>query len=332
MVDRKLNKTCVFIVPFFGKFKESFSLFLTSCRYNSDVTWLIITDNDQPKELPVNVQWQTCSFVDFRDKIQSKFDFKISLEKPYKLCDFKPCYGFILEDELCKYDYWGYCDVDIILGNLNKFLSPLMNSGYDKIFAAGHMTLYRNCEEVNRAFMLPNSYGTYLYKIAFSNPNIYVFDEVYLSQNIHQIFVDNGFHTYAADLSFNISLDYYHLRKKPLIASTKRWVNEPHTVQELYWENGKVYSISNHQRQEYVYVHLQARFPAIERNILKKRKWYIHPNAISSRRRIGVMYKLETYKIKQYHLLLHFIKQYVKHPRMAIDNHPEEINPYTEKY
>ena len=40
--------------------------------------------------------------AEIREKIQSKFDFKISLEEPYKLCDYKPAYGYIFEEFIRK--------------------------------------------------------------------------------------------------------------------------------------------------------------------------------------------------------------------------------------
>lgn len=43
--------------------------------------------------------------MDFRNKIQSKFDFKISLERAYKICDFRPAYSYIFQEELEKYQF-----------------------------------------------------------------------------------------------------------------------------------------------------------------------------------------------------------------------------------
>ncbi|MFQ7323498.1 MAG: DUF6625 family protein [Streptococcus sp.] len=54
-----------------------------------------------------NIAFKTLSFDDLRKKVQSKFDFKISLKTPYKLCDYKGAGGLISEEELKGYDYWG---------------------------------------------------------------------------------------------------------------------------------------------------------------------------------------------------------------------------------
>ena len=67
--------------------------------------------------------------------IQAKYDFSINLPSPYKLCDFKPAYGEIFNEFISSFDYWGYCDVDLIWGNIRKFLSnDLLDKEYDKIF------------------------------------------------------------------------------------------------------------------------------------------------------------------------------------------------------
>ena len=43
---------------------------------------------------------------------------QVTLDRPYKLCDFKPAYGFIFGEYLKEYDYWGHCDIDIVWGDL----------------------------------------------------------------------------------------------------------------------------------------------------------------------------------------------------------------------
>ena len=36
-------KKCIFIIPYFGKFNEYFTLFLKSCKNNKEFNWLILT-------------------------------------------------------------------------------------------------------------------------------------------------------------------------------------------------------------------------------------------------------------------------------------------------
>lgn len=73
------------------------------------------------------------SFEKLKELVQSHFDFQISLEAPYKLCDFKPAYGDIFKDYAEKYDFWGHCDFDMIFGNLRKFFNEDKLEKYDKV-------------------------------------------------------------------------------------------------------------------------------------------------------------------------------------------------------
>ena len=83
----------------------------------------------------------------------------VSLELPYKVCDYKPAFGLIFEDYLRGVDFWGHCDVDVVWGSIRKFLATdEILSRYDVVSPrrrriAGACTLYRNTDEVNRLFL-----------------------------------------------------------------------------------------------------------------------------------------------------------------------------------
>ena len=152
-------KKCL-IVPYFGKFPNYFQLTLDSCGKNLDFDWLIITDNNEDYDYPSNVKVYKMTFEEFKKLIQIKlknYIEKIELEKPYKLCDYKVTYGYVLSAYLKNYDWWGYCDFDIIFGKLNNFITDELLKKYDKLFVFGHFTLYRNTEEINKLFL--KSYG-----------------------------------------------------------------------------------------------------------------------------------------------------------------------------
>ena len=177
-----MKKKCVFIIPYFGQFKNYFSLFLESCAYNTDFDWIIFTDNEDSFDYPRNVKKIQMTFEKIKKIIQEKFDFKISLDAPYKLCDYKPAYGYIFEKMIMEYDYWGYCDCDLVFGSMNNFLSSVLDAGYDKVFAGGHCTIYRNTCENNRRFMSVSSQYGKLYKQAYTSKRIFAFDEMCYGQ------------------------------------------------------------------------------------------------------------------------------------------------------
>ena len=86
--------------PVFWETPQSFNFFLLSCAYNPDVDWLLLTDDDRPLPYPENVHCVVMSFDALRARFQTKFSFPLSLERPYKLRDYRPAYGFLLEEEL----------------------------------------------------------------------------------------------------------------------------------------------------------------------------------------------------------------------------------------
>lgn len=263
-----MNK-CIFILPYFGEFNNYFHLFLNSCKYNPNYDWLVITDSNQEFDYPANVHIKKMRFVDFRELVSLKFGFTPCLAKPYKLCDYKPMYGFLFEEEISDYKYWGHCDCDLIFGNLEALLSPILEKGFDKLFAAGHLTIYKNTPSNNRVFMRP-VHGRFFYKEALACEGIYVFDEDFPRNgsgdrcNVHSIFLNSNCSIYQKDLSFNVSTTSDHLRRIAYDAQSRLFKMEPDQYLRLYWTDGSLCSFSldlkgNLVRNDYLYVHLQSR-------------------------------------------------------------------------
>lgn len=99
------------IIPYFGKFPPYFDFFIESCRCNSEISFLIFTDQISLPNLPDNVIIQTCSFEDIKKLVQNKLALDIKRLKafsPYKLCDYKPAYGKIFEDYLTDADFGAF--------------------------------------------------------------------------------------------------------------------------------------------------------------------------------------------------------------------------------
>lgn len=137
------------VLPYFGRFPNYFPLFLESCRCNPTIDFLIFTDCGSGIRWPENVKVFHTGFDAFRDRVRAHFGFPISLENPYKLCDFKSAYGDILREELAGYDFWGHCDCDLIFGDLRRFLTREILSSHQRILCCGHLSLYKNIPQVN---------------------------------------------------------------------------------------------------------------------------------------------------------------------------------------
>lgn len=151
-----MNKI-VYIVPYFGKLRSDFALWVVSCAKNPTIDWLIYTDDKenevlQSENIPDNIIVRYMSFKEMCDKIQKHFEFKIELPAPYKLCDYRPAYGEVFQDEISEYDFWGHCDMDLIFGNIREFLTDDVLRKYDRIGRWGHSILYRNTPESNARY------------------------------------------------------------------------------------------------------------------------------------------------------------------------------------
>lgn len=257
-------KSCVLILPYFGNFNNYFKLFLNSVKNNKDfIDLLLITDNIIDN-LPENVILKNMKLEDFKTLAQNKMKINVSLSSPYKLCDFKPSYGFLFKELIKDYKYWGYCDCDLILGNMSHFLQPLFEKNYDKIFAAGHLTLYLNNDENNTLFMKKYN-ECFPYVEAYSKEGIYVFDEDYVRQqnNIHSMFLDNNKKVYSNDLSANISTKYHKLVIESYLPETRGFEVVDLIEKQFYYSNGAIVclQLANDRiiSKEFLYIHLQMR-------------------------------------------------------------------------
>lgn len=173
-------KKIIIFIPYYGKLKNYFQFFLESVKVNSTINWLLMTDDKTKYSYPDNMQVIYNSFEEFKALIQKKFDFEICLPNPYKLCDYKPAYGYIMDEYFRGYDFWGFCDIDIIFGDIRHFVTDDILNKYTRIFQFGHLSLFKNTDEWNTLFMRANNLSDYIfddYKAVFSNEKIYFFDE-----------------------------------------------------------------------------------------------------------------------------------------------------------
>lgn len=139
-------KTIIIIMPYFGKFPEMFPFWLESCKQNHTIDFLIATDQDL-KVQASNIIIVKTSLIEIKHKLEDIVGFEIWLEKPYKLCDFKPLYNQLFSEYTEKYDFWGYCDCDLVFGNIRKFISDEMLNSNDYILGMGHFHFQRSHDE-----------------------------------------------------------------------------------------------------------------------------------------------------------------------------------------
>lgn len=274
-------KKCVFIVPYFGKFPDMFPIFLKTCGFNRDFEWIFFTDIQEKYDYPDNVKVIYVKFEDLKKIIRNKFNFEIIINEPHKLCDYKPAYGYIFEEYLKDYAFWGHCDIDTIMGNLSKFITDELLEKYDKLFCLGHMILYRNTYDNNRVFMSEYK-GKSLYKESFTSPITTIFDETYGgSENINTIFLAEGLPVLQEDWSANFQIEYSDFVRVTYNAESELYDTEERKDAFFVWNNGSIYRywIEDNQliSQEFMYMHFQLRQMKFNSKVLNYEKFKIIP-------------------------------------------------------
>ena len=268
-----------YVVPYFGKFPKGFQFWLMSCGCNPTIDWLIFTDDHTHYDYPDNVKVTYWSFETMRNRAQAIYDFPISLERPYKLCDFKPAYGEIFAEELQGYDFWGDCDIDLVWGDIRKFYTDEILSKYEKVGFNGHSMLFKNTPDVCARYRT-HIEGALDYHEAFSNDKSYAFDE----PGMDAIYEGLSIPVYKGiDFANLLKYDYgFYLDWQD---ESDREKNES---QIFTWKDGKItrYYLfrGNVETQEYMYLHYRCRPTSFKIKEYDSSKQYlIYPDVTTDR-------------------------------------------------
>jgi hypothetical protein len=199
-------------------------------------------------------------------QVQSCFDFPISLKDPYKLCDFKPALGFVFREYIQGYDFWGNCDIDLVFGDIRRFVTEDILEQIDIFGRFGHFELYRNTDEVR--YLFKKSGALYDFKTVFSTKEYYAFDEI---TGLKCIVEKNQIPHYYND---SIIADANDIFRQMKISRVKNY-----KYQVFYWEKGKVFRsyVDNDTvySEEYLYIHFQKKKPVPETDQRKSAAFYI---------------------------------------------------------
>lgn len=273
------------IVPYFGKFNTYFPLWLKSCEYNRDYDWLIYTDDHTDYCYPANVRVKYMTFDSLKKQINALFEFTISLESPYKLCDYRPAYGEIFQIDLKGYDFWGYCDVDLIWGHLSNFYTDEILGKYDKISDAGHFTLYRNNEKMRTAYRTLQFANCLDYKEVYTNPENFAFDEWGKNKGINRILLNSGYKIYYKPIYFSdikiSTYGFYNTRDAYDLEDRRVQEKKKHNIIFIFnrgcLTQYALVSKNNLVTNEEAYVHLQKRTMKVEDDLIGKTCFMLYP-------------------------------------------------------
>lgn len=288
-------KKIAIIIPYFGALPPYFEIWLKSAERNKGFDFVIFTDDKKISKyaLTDNIKVIIENFSEFRNRFQKKLSFKISMDYPYKICDYRPMYGIALAEFLKEYDYWGFGDFDAILGDLDKFVVPKLEENYDRVYNFGALSLYRNTSKMNNLFKERSDYRDCLsYKYVYTTNFSLYFDEM-------------GGHRYGCGQStiasrrkdINIFMNNECADVNPNFYNFELFIS--HEKYDYFeYNHGKLLGIRNGKKiREYVYLHLQKRNLKID-SAVNSEMFYIGPSLISSdKRKIIKNYKDKSKKI-----------------------------------
>jgi hypothetical protein len=181
--NKKLKKIAV-MTCFFGKLPWYFDYFVHTCKFNPTINFIIITDDRTwLKKLPENVNIFYKEIEDLNRIASQKLGFNTNIKEAYKLCDFKPAYGYLFPEFFEGYDFWGHGDIDVIYGDIRNFITDYVLGNYELInirhdFLAGYFLLFKNNKKMNTLFMQSKDY-----KKVLSSEDHYCFDETNFQYN-----------------------------------------------------------------------------------------------------------------------------------------------------
>lgn len=242
------------IIPYFGKLPQYFPQFLLSCKYwkKGEMDILLITDDNaiDSMNIPECMTIKKCSFMEIQAKINETTGY--SPINAYKLVDFKPLYGTIFAEYTEGYEYWGYCDVDTIMGDVVSWLNKINYTQYDRVGRYGHFTLYRNTPEITSLWKreFPDVIPL---KQVFSTSYACHFDEIGMNQKCTRAKVS---HFRGFDVINPCTLHSLHFRI---------WDNKDSAdiLQLFTWEKGHFYSYTKQngvvEKVEHSYMHYMHR-------------------------------------------------------------------------
>lgn len=253
---KNINKIAI-IIPYFGKFPNTFEMWKESCKKNSNIDWIIVTDLNFKEEN--NIKKFFCTMDEIQKRASNILGIDVKISHPYKLCDYRPLYGGIFQDILSKYDFWGHCDMDMIFGNISNFITEDILYKYDKLFINGHFVLYRNCMEVNNWW---KKYSTEkLRKEVFLSKEVRAFDEFGINGNGMACLVPKTEKVYFAEVFDDLSYSQLSFTSTRLIDNKIK----PKKAYPMLFEfdNGILYRYARIGKKLYkdesMYVHFQKR-------------------------------------------------------------------------
>lgn len=144
-----MTPAIVIVIPYFGEWDEYVPLFFETVRRNATIKFLVYTDCAMDGLEAPNITVTHLKMADYLTLVNYRTGVDFEPVTAYKLCDLRPLFGLIHEPEFRGFDFYGWCDVDLLLGDIRAFYSDQLLGRYD-VFSthghgvSGHFALFRN--------------------------------------------------------------------------------------------------------------------------------------------------------------------------------------------
>ncbi len=137
------------LIPYFGRWGDWAPLFFETVRRNATIEFLVFTDCDTTGLQAPNVRVRPCSFGEYVALVNERMGIAFQPPDVYKLCDLRPLFGRIHAPELRGFDFYGWCDTDLLFGDIRAFYTDDVLASSDVLSThahriSGHFALFRN--------------------------------------------------------------------------------------------------------------------------------------------------------------------------------------------
>lgn len=146
-----MSHSIAVVIPYFGRWDEWAPLFFETVRRNASVEFLVFTDCDMEGLTVPNVRVTSLSFAEYVAMANERLGISFAPDNAYKLCDLRPLLGRIHQPEFDGFDFYGWCDVDLLFGDIRAFYTDEILDRYDVLSThehciSGHFALFRNTQ------------------------------------------------------------------------------------------------------------------------------------------------------------------------------------------
>jgi hypothetical protein len=172
-----MSPSIAVVIPYFGRWDEWAPLFFETVRRNATVEFVVFTDCDMQGLTAPNVRVQPMSLREYVALVNERLGLGFDPPDAYKLCDLRPLLGRIHEPEFRGFDFYGWCDTDLLFGDVRSFYTDDVLARHDVLSThahriSGHFALFRNNRR-NRGMYR----RIYAWRDALSRPEFVGIDE-----------------------------------------------------------------------------------------------------------------------------------------------------------